>query len=88
MVIVGKVLVMIMFMKMKLIFCILSLVIFNIIYAFNVDNYIVFEQFLKSISTVSGKDINVFVDQWMYPNKLILLEIITFSAFFSSVIPV
>lgn len=71
MVIVGKVLVMIMFMKMKLIFCILSLVIFNIIYAFNVDNYIVFEQFLKSISTVSGKDINVFVDQWMYPNKLI-----------------
>lgn len=70
MVIVGKVLVMIMFMKMKLIFCILSLVIFNIIYAFNVDNYIVFEQFLKSISTVSGKDINVFVDQWMYPNKL------------------
>lgn len=71
MVIVGKVLVMIMFMKMKLIFCILSLVIFNIIYAFNMDNYIVFEQFLKSISTVSGKDINVFVDQWMYPNKLI-----------------
>ena len=23
--------------------------------------------FLKTISTVSGKDINVFVDQWMYP---------------------
>lgn len=23
--------------------------------------------FLKTISTVSGKDINIFVDQWMYP---------------------
>ena len=23
--------------------------------------------FLRTISTVSGKDINIFVDQWMYP---------------------
>lgn len=28
-------------------------------------------QFLKSISTVSGKDINVFVDQWMYPVNIV-----------------
>ena len=38
--------------------------------------------FLKTISTVSGKDINVFVDQWMYPFfRVEKIEIIFFDLY-------